>query len=216
MKETTVAEIQALVEQSIQATCEKSLPGRDQLRTNRFGVHLAWLWATDGMMGPKSNVHLYAAEHAMPNGSHLQDVEPVVRDAGAHLHRYEFLTDVFVERYDGKQRRAEPLVAAEIEASPNHGVNYVFEGEGYSDYLWDFTKLLYVRSPKRLFVACTLKGEPLDVLTRTLSRGYRDANLAQTDGDTIAVLLPAGETEKPEVRFGCLQGGELTFRRLWG
>ncbi len=213
--DTTVTQLAALVEKALGATCGDRLPGRDQLRTNRFGVHLAWLWAIDDQKGRKSNIHVYAAEHAMPNGSHLQDLKPVVDAMHAQTHRREFLTDVFVERYDGKRRRAQPLLAAEIEASPNHGVEYAYEGEGRSDYLWDFTKLLYVRVPKRLFVACTLKGENLDVLSETLVCGYQDACLGKTDGDAAVVLLPAGHTERKEVRLGRVAGGRLAFRRLW-
>lgn len=201
-----------MVREALEATCE---PGRlpnekDQLQVNRMGIHLAWLWATHDLKGPKSNVHLYANEHRTPKGDHLSDIRSVLEQASANLHVLEFLTDVFIERFDGKCERTYPLVAAEIEASSKEGVDYVYEGPGRSDYLRDFSKVLYVRVPKRLFVARTRKGL-LDKLQATLLRGYKDANLTQDDGVTVVVLLPAGETESKFVRVGLSSANRLEF-----
>jgi hypothetical protein len=178
--------------------------------TNRFGTYLAWLWAIDGIRGRKTNIHLYATEHGTPNGTHLEHIKGVIGHAHAHLHQYEFLSDVFIERYRGYRSVPDPLLAAEIEASPNHSVEYVYEGEGWSDYLWDFSKLLYVRARKRLFVACARKSH-LSQLQTTLQRGYQDAGPQTSTEATAVVLLPAGRTEFAEVRFGLAANAELAF-----
>jgi len=202
----------SLIDQALEATCAPGrLPGRDQLRTNRFGLHLSWLWALQGVRGRKSNIHVYASAHAMPNGSHLDEIRCVLEREDAKLHEYGFLVDVWIERSDRKRRLTNGLVAAEIEASPVHGVQYVYEGPDYSDYLWDFSKLLYVRAPKRLFVGCTTK-ERLDDLQATLVAGYRDAALPYSDHAAV-VLLPAGETEKEHVRLGTSSRGRLVFKK---
>jgi hypothetical protein len=205
-------EFSDLVESARKATCEDNkLPGRDQHRTNRFGIHLSWLWACNGHPGKRSNVYFYAARH----NSHLKKIEPVIRRAKAHVCRFEFLTDVFVEKYYKKQRTVTTLLAAEIEASPNHSVKYGYDGPRRSDYLWDFSKLLYVRAPKRLFVGCTVKTRMKELIC-TLARGYSDANcLADASGETAVVLLPGGTTERTEVQLGLANSGHrLEFAPL--
>ncbi len=184
------------------------------MTTNAFGMRLAWLWAIDGLKGPKDNVLLYAAKHAMPDGkSHLDDILGVVPHG--NVHGREFLVDVLIERYSAKFRTTRPLLACEIEAHTQHAVDFVCEGIGASDYLRDFMKLLYVRAPKRLFVASCVASR-LEKLSETLSRGWRELRAIQADDQMSVVLLPARATQRDRVLVGRLDnaGRSLVFTSL--
>lgn len=184
------------------------------MTTNAFGMRLAWLWAIDGLKGPKDNVLLYAAKHAMPDGrSHLDDIVDAVPPG--NVREREFLVDVFIERYTAKFRTTRPLLACEIEAHTRHAVDYIYEGIGASDYLRDFMKLLYVRAPKRLFVASCVASR-LERLSETLSRGWRELRATQADDQMSVVLLPAGTRQREEVLVGRLDsaGRSLVFTPL--
>ena len=78
-----------MIESALEKVCKPGLvPGPDQMDTNDFGMHLAWAWATDGLKGPKSNVHLYAAPHVMPGGrSHVSAIQNVIKKQYAWTNR---------------------------------------------------------------------------------------------------------------------------------
>lgn len=181
------------------------------MEANRFGIRLAQAWAEHGLNGPKGNVHLFAAKHWMrkTKQSHLAGIQ---LELGGKLHKWEFLVDVFIERRRAKPQRTESRLAYEIEASPDQDVDFIEEG-GH-DYLHDFTKLLYVRAPRRLFVAVSRSTDRrLARLERTLKRAWRDA--MPIAGELAVVLLPPGKTQMAETRLGLREAGKLNFYQPW-
>jgi hypothetical protein len=193
--------------------CGGVLPGRDQLKTNSVGIHVAWQWATDGVRGPRSNMYVYASGHNCARGSHWEGVRDIVDGAGAQVREYQFLTDIYIERWDRKQAVSRPLLVGEVEAWPSHATGYAYEGKGRNDYLCDFSKLLYVLAPLRLFVAC-VPFQKMTELEKTLSRGLRDAPSACRSGSELAViLLPTGEEQFENVRVGVAGANGLVFDR---
>lgn len=212
-------ETQALRRYLLEATTALSqgrLPGRDQLRTNAIGIHVAWAWATAKLRGPRSNVHVYASSHRCRRGSHWDSVENSVVASGAKIHKYEFLTDIYIERWDAKRRLSHPLLVAEVEASPNQSAGYEYDGDLRSDYLCDFVKVLYTSAPKRLFLACT-PTHLLDDLEATLCRAVKESpSLAAFPGGALlgVILLPAATTRWNDVRIGTTSTGPLSFDRL--
>ncbi|MFO0762930.1 MAG: hypothetical protein U0359_41220 [Byssovorax sp.] len=136
--------------------------------------------------------------------------------SGAKIHKYEFLTDIYIERWNAKQRLSCPLLVAEIEASPNHAAEYHYEGDQRSDYLCDFVKLLYTSAPKRLFIACA-PAHRLGSLETTLRRAVRESPRLETfpDGPQLGViLLPSALTQLGDTRIGTIGAGLLQFERL--
>jgi hypothetical protein len=176
------------------------LPGDRQLLTNCVGTTIAWEWARAGELGNPSNMRLYCARHEMK--SSLSHMPKWLEDQlGERWVEKDFLTDVFVERQESQGDR--PLLAAEVEAAPNQVIQLDGLDRGY---LWDFYKLVHVRAPKLLYVACTKKGY-LDHLERALIKVSLATRRLRTPEDTLAVvLLPAGATEITEVRVGVSQG----------
>lgn len=191
---------------------DEVLPGRDQLATNSLGIALAWRWARRIHSGPTSNLHVYAVEYENARGSHFTRIPAGdLKQIRERLHRYQFLTDVYIERWQ-KAYSEQALLAAEIEAYPDHVVS---SDQEECDYLWDFYKLLYSRVPRRLFVACVQK-ENMRPLERVLSSAYLHSSKTMGGRDQLAVvLLPAGKTERDLVRTAWVDGeGALKFDNL--
>lgn len=187
------------------------LPGSDQMLTNALGITLGLRWALAN--GATARLHTYAPRHQNERASHFTDVPAQTwRHFEPNWHRYSFLLDLYVEEWSGsrKDRTEHPIVGAEIEAYPNHGVD---DNIDTNDYQWDFYKLLHVRVPRRLFVACARKDR-LVALERTLVAAHeRTRQSAGARGDRLAILLlPGGEHEWNQVRLGVSHGrNQLRF-----
>lgn len=204
--------LRSLLKDAVDAVTGGVLPGRHQPTTNSIGIYLAWRWALEGERGPRSNVYVYASKHPTAAGvDHFTRLPPSMKEElGPRLREYQFLTDVFITRHSRQNAIERTLLAAEIEASPNHRVEYAYEGDNYNDYLWDFSKLLHVKAPKHLLVACA-PPERLGTLAETLAQGYRDARGVQGAEETCVCLLPS-TTDWSEVRLGVVDDtGELRF-----
>jgi hypothetical protein len=185
------------------------LPGPDQLATNSFGIHLTYLWAIDGTQ-PKDSLIIYSTEHRMKRGSHwslLKKKKAI--PSSVKLYKGEFISDVFIEKNNNDFFT--PLAAAEIEASPRHTTSYSWVN---NDYLRDFSKLLYLFVPKRLFVGCTTAKE-LDNLQLSLLEGYNHMGIKARNLLTAVVLLPAGTRQHHEIRIGIGSRHCLKFSKLF-
>ncbi|MBN1577324.1 MAG: hypothetical protein JW913_12270 [Chitinispirillaceae bacterium] len=177
----------------------KKLPGLDQLATNSFGIYLAYLWAIKDIQ--KGKLTIYSAEHKMKSGrSHWSLLKrKKLIPASVKWYKGEFISDVFIEM--NIKDLFKPLIAAEIEASPKHQTNYDWENNGY---LRDFSKLLYLSVPKRLFIGCISTNE-LGNLEKSLSKGYKKFNatgIKIRNCSTVVVLLPTNEKHHDEIRLG--------------
>lgn len=182
------------------------LPGPDQMQVNALGIALAYRWARSSVSS-MARLHTYACEHQNGRTSHFEGVPALDRVAiEQRWHRYSFLADVFFEEWVGPkaQRRELPVLAAEIEAYPQHGTD---DDIDKNDYQWDFYKLLHVIAPKRLFVACT-RVERIDAVAASLvAARERTRRATGLDADRLAVvLLPAGERQWQAVRVGIAKG----------
>lgn len=185
------------------------LPNRDQLRANAFGIELALRWAQAGARGPQSNFYVYATNHLMRrSGRSRFGFLPAAtrRELSSRLLNQEFLTDVFVTRRSKTATRVveTPIVAAEVEAHANQTVAFNYDHRGY---LWDFSKLLYVRAPRRLFIA-QLPAARIPALCKTLGLGFRDAPHDDA-AVTWAVVLPAANRDIAAARTAVSVGSEL-------
>lgn len=190
------------------------LPGPDQLLTNAVGIHVAWHWAVQATARPKTNIHIYSAAYTRERSDHWKGVEDILNRSRPCIHKHQFLTDIYIERWKSKMRMSEPLLVAEVEAWPGHNVDFAYEGRLRSDYLCDFVKLLYILAPKRLFIACT-RAQRLNDLQALLSRAVRESpisNCEHTQTELGVILLPAGVTQTDNIRIGVLgKGNKLTF-----
>jgi hypothetical protein len=214
LKESSMSDLSSFFRQLVLESLEELgfgdyLPGRAQLKTNSLGIYLSFQWAVKGL-AIKKNINIYASEHAMKNGSHWSLLKKKkVLPGWTNKLKYEFISDVFIE--EQKNDYCKPLLAAEIEASPAHSTDfYSYE----NDYLHDFSKLLFIAAPKRLFIACT-KVEELNNLQMSLSKGYRVWNPSKNQYTTAVLLFPAGETQISETRFGFTTCTGLKFMKLF-
>lgn len=148
-------------------------------------------------------MYVYALKRSTPRGVDLFERLPASmrEELGPRLRDQQFLSDVFITSRSPQSTGGQTLLAAEIEALPNPLVRY---------YLWDFSKLLHVKAPKHLFVACA-PPERLGTLADTLAQGYRDARGVQGADETCVCLLPS-TTDWSEVRLGVVDDtGALRF-----
>jgi hypothetical protein len=140
-------------------------------------------------------------------GSHMP--KWLEADLGDRWIRKGFLADVFVERQESKNVRDRPLLAAEIEAAPDHVIGLDATDRGY---LWDFYKLVHVRAPKLLFVACTTKSRLEELSNAIVIAARATRSIRNPDDELAVILLPAGATEAQHVRMGVSRGQqELTM-----
>lgn len=193
-----------LLRESVTAVCGKGagLPVSQAL-TNAVGLRMAWQWAQEALAPGDDPVTLYAAAHRTKDGlrlplSKLRHRKHVIYEP------YEFISDVFVTRCANKIES--PLVAAEIEAFPGHGVTYE-DCRTTKGYWWDLEKLMYVKAPKKLFVArCHTKKLP--ELARTLESKWREMHVALKTDEWALVLLPAAPTHVDCVQVATAGPGE--------
>jgi hypothetical protein len=187
------------------------LPGTDQMKVNGLGISLGMRWAK-ATRSKSSRLFYYAPEHDNGRTSHFRQVPAGCQQITWRRRDYGFLADLFIEETirSPSGRVEQPVLAAEVEAYPRHGVR---DDIDTNDYQWDFYKLLHVIAPRRLFVACTQKNQ-LDHLQRALGNAWKRTRhvLPRATDELAIVLLPAGETERAYVRVGTVYGvGELTF-----
>lgn len=195
-----------------------SLPGSDQMMTNALGLTLALRWARSSVSTAcRGRLHTYAPEHVNERTSHFEGVPKAdFRKMKPRWHRYSFLVDVFIEewRSSGARMTEVPVLAAEVEGHPGHGVA---DDIDHNDYQWDFYKLVHVRAPRRLFVA-SARADRLDELTTSLSAAWtRTREAVANENDRLAVvLLPARGIQWVDTRVGVALGkGPLDIRPVW-
>lgn len=183
----------------------RRLPGPDQMLTNALGITLAHRWGRRDSHNLE-RLHTYAPQHL--NGrsgiSHFTAVPAKEkRELRTNRHVYSFLLDFFVEERKANGKEV-PVVGAEIEAYPRHGVS---DDIDTNDYQWDFYKLLHVRVPRRLFVACAARGGHQVLMKSLKNAWWRTSDVVAQEKDQLAViLLPAGSTETKDVWLGIAAG----------
>lgn len=182
----------------------------DQPTTNALGLRLAWEWARYGL-SERERVTLYAAPHPTSHGTRLE-LARLRHGRDLMYEPYEFHSDIFVTVKEGNVER--PLLAAEIEAFPEHAVSY----EACSTtrgYWWDLEKLLYLKTPRKLFMA-RCPTEKLDELQRSIGRKWMEMHEDLKRDECVIVLMPSAATHVDHVRYAILRADEPLFFETLG
>jgi hypothetical protein len=196
--------LRELLRKSVTAVCGKGagLP-INQALTNAVGLRMAWQWAQEALAPGDDPVTLYAAEHRTNDGLRLP-LAKLRHRKHVMYEPYEFISDVFVTRWVNKIES--PLVAAEVEAFRGHGVAYE-DCRTAKGYWWDLEKLLYVKAPRKLFIArCPTKKLPM--LVQTIQSKWREMDAAIKTDEWALVLLPAAPSHVDRVQIATATAGE--------